>query len=210
MPGSNRDLIDRLAADARPVRRLASPAVRACGWLVVIAVIGGALVFARADLAEFSRRTQGGLKMAAWLLSVATGATAVFAASFVSFPDRSRRWALLPVPMLVLWLAAAGAGCIGLPTGPDIHSPECLKFILMVGSPITAFLIWRLWRARPLDGPLTGLLAGLGAAGLSAALLQFFHPFAVTALDLAVHLAAVAALLGGGALVGRFTDPSRR
>jgi hypothetical protein len=42
--------------------------------------------------------------------------------------------------------------------------------------------------------------AGLGVAALSAAILQFFHPFNITVMDLAAHLAAIAlvVLLVGG------------
>jgi hypothetical protein len=199
----NQELIARIAAQGRPVRRLGSPGLRAIGWLALVAVLGCAVVMRWADLADFVRRTGGLLQACAWLMAIATGVSGVIAASYVSFPDRSRRWAWLPLPFLVLWLALSGIGCVGLPIGPDAHSGSCVKFILMTGSPITAFLMWRLWRAHPIDAGLTGLLAALGAAGLSAALLQFFHPFAITALDLALHLAAAAILMGAGLLLGR-------
>ena len=208
MTGPNHDLIARLAAEGRAVGRLRSPGVRACALLALVALLGGAYVLTRADLADFSHRTGSALQACAWLSAMATGVAGVIAASYVSFPDRSRRWALLPLPFLVLWLAASGIGCIGLPAGPDQHSSECVKFILMTGSPMTAFLMWRLWRAHPLDAGLTGLLAALGAAGVSAALLQFFHPFAITALDLALHLVAAAILMAGGLLIGRLAKGS--
>jgi len=208
---AHKDLIERIAAEGRPVRRLGSPGVRACAWLALIAVLGAAYLFTRgADLNDFARRTGGALQAGAWLAAIATGATGVIAASYVSFPDRSRLWALLPLPFLVLWLTLSGIGCLGLPTAADAESPGCVKFILMTGSPITAFLMWRLWRAHPLDAGLTGLLAALGAAGLSAALLQFFHPFAITALDLALHLVAAAILMGAGLVVGRLAKGALR
>ncbi len=42
-------------------------------------------------------------------------------------------------------------------------------------------------------------------AGLAAFLLQFFHPFDITVMDLAVHLAALAILIAVFGGVGRRT-----
>ena len=67
----------------------------------------------------------------------------------------------------------------------------------------------RLRRARPMQPRLVAATAALGAAGLSAALLQFFHPFAITWLDLGVHLAAVGLLVGLGGLAARVLDGAR-
>ena len=46
-------------------------------------------------------------------------------------------------------------------------------------------------------------MGGLGIAGLAAFVLQFFHPFDVTVIDLAVHLMAVLLVMGAAALVSR-------
>lgn len=45
--------------------------------------------------------------------------------------------------------------------------------------------------AHPLDPLPVAILGGLGSAAAAALLLQFFHPFAITAEDFAVHLIAV-------------------
>jgi hypothetical protein len=50
------------------------------------------------------------------------------------------------------------------------------------------------------------MVGGLGVAALSAFVLQFFHPFDVTVMDLATHLAAVALVIGGAALAERILD----
>jgi hypothetical protein len=60
---------------------------------------------------------------------------------------------------------------------------------------------WRLSRAAPIDPLPVAALGGLGAAALAAFLLQFFCPSAVTFLDLAVHLAAIAIVIGLTALL---------
>jgi hypothetical protein len=64
-------------------------------------------------------------------------------------------------------------------------------------------LLWLLARARPIEPVPVALTAGLGIAALAAFLLQFFHPFAVTFLDLATHLAAVLLVVGAATLFNR-------
>jgi len=49
----------------------------------------------------------------------------------------------------------------------------------------------------------TAAVGGLGAAAISAFLLQFFHPFEVTVVDLGVHLAGVLALISLSAASSR-------
>jgi hypothetical protein len=199
---STDDLIARLAADARPVKRLRPPMVRALSWLAGILLLAGLLVLRFSDLAGFAARNgtlQAGL---AWLASLATGAAAVIAAAHLSLPDRSRSWALAPLPFLALWLAASGWGCVGLEFDSRGDSDRCLYFIAASGLVLTGFLGWRLRRSRPMDPRLVAATAALGAAGLSAALLQFFHPFAITWLDLGAHLAGVAAVIAAASIVG--------
>ena len=46
-------------------------------------------------------------------------------------------------------------------------------------------------------------MGGLGVAGIAAFLLQFFHPFDVTLLDLAIHAVAVGLVVGVSAVSAR-------
>ena len=67
------DLIDVLAADARPVRRLRSPAVRAALWLALAVLVFGALAAGlgvREDLAQQLQRLSFVVGMAGSLLTV--------------------------------------------------------------------------------------------------------------------------------------------
>jgi hypothetical protein len=197
------ELIATLAADAKPVKRLAPPGRRATVWLAVILGLGALAVASLADIGGFVARNDSVHAALAWCGSLTTGVAAVVAAAHLSLPDRPRRWALFPLPFLLLWLGASGAGCLGLPAASLGASDHCFGFILVTGGAFSAFLFWRLRRARPLDGGLTATVAALGAAGLSAALLAFFHSFTVTWLDLGAHLAAVGLILAAGALGGR-------
>jgi hypothetical protein len=207
------ELIDRLAADAKPVRPLASPLKRALKTLALLALGGGIAVLARGDAERLLARYAGregimALELAAML---ATGVLAVTAAFFVSVPGRSRRWLLAPIPPFLLWLFLSGLGCYGDwvrngPTGLEIgHSLDCLLFILATSIFLAPLLIWRLSRAAPIDPLPVALLGGLGIAALAAFLLNFFHETDVTVIDLAVHLVAILLVVAATGLLNRRT-----
>ena len=108
MDGSSDRLIGALVADLRPVRPLLPPALRTLIWLILVAVVAVALAMF-ADVAAVSRRVTAIPAM--WLAvlgSIATMTAAAFAAFELSLPDRSRAWALLPLPAAALWVGASG------------------------------------------------------------------------------------------------------
>jgi hypothetical protein len=205
------DLIDSLAADARPVRPLKPPLARALAWLAAAALLGGLAVYLLADVPRLLARHAGreALIAAEMAAMLATGALAVIGAFFLSVPGRSRRWLLAPLPTFLVWLLLSGAGCYrelvrSGPSGLEIgHSLDCLIFILAMSLLLGAPLLWRLSRARPVDPLPVAALGGLGVAALAAFLLQFFHPFAVTFLDLAVHFLAILLVVAATALINR-------
>ncbi|MDP8914263.1 MAG: DUF1109 domain-containing protein [Pseudomonadota bacterium] len=210
-PGRTDDLINTLAADARPVRPLASPLKRAAPILGLLALGAGLAISFLGDWSQLRGRYAGREDMLV-LESAAMAATAVLAiigAFFVSIPGSSRWWRLAPIPPFLLWLVLSGAGCYsdlvrsgpsGWNIGPSI---DCLIFILAVSLVMGAPLIWRLSQALPIDPVPVALLGGLGTAAAAAFMLQFFHPFAVTFLDLAVHVTAIGLVVGATALINR-------
>ena len=208
---STEALVDALAAQARPVAPLAPPLRRAAMTLVPLGAAGALLVLAAGDVRGLAARYSGREALMAVEMSAmaATALLAILGAFMLSVPGRSPRWLLAPLPPLLIWLGASGLGCyrdlarFG-PSGwtPD-HGGNCLMFILGAGVPIGGLMLWRLSRARPIDPLPVALLGGLGAAALAALLLQFFHPFGLTAIDLVVHFAAVALIVGLAALARR-------
>lgn len=210
-------LIDRLAADLRPVRRLPPPAARAAAWMLAVAALGAAMAWF-ADLEAVSTRLAGAADLRlATLGSALTAPLAALAAFQLAVPGRPRRWALLPLPAALLWLGASGAGCLrvwaagGGGGGRDL---DCVAFILATSLPLSLLLVAMLRRACPLRPGPTAALGGLAAAAAAATLLVLHHPVEATFLDLGLHAAAVAAVVlasrawGGAALARAVVGPS--
>ena len=203
-------LIQSLAADLRPVRRLAPPLLRALEWLAVVGALAAALA-SFADLGAMAQRLATVPDM--WLAvtgSTLTAILAAIAAFQTGLPDRKPAWALLPVPGLLLWIGASGLGCLrdwlvpGTHAATMVEARTCLVFILGVSVPLSVLLVTMLRRAYPLRPNLTATMGGLASAAAAATLLNFFHPYDAAATDLAVHAFAVAlVVLINRALSGR-------
>lgn len=211
MTGSPHDaLIDRLATDLTPVRRLPRPLWRALGWLGAVAAIALVLsLFADMD-AVWARITAASDMWLAVIGSTATAILASIAAFELSLPDARRAWALLPLPSALLWVGASGFGCLRPWVLPDTHvaalneTRECLFFIVSLSVPLSALLLLMLRRACPLQPGLTATVGGLAAAAAAATLLNFVHPFDAAATDLVVHAVAVGLVVAANrALAGR-------
>lgn len=204
-------LIERLAADAAPVRPLPAPLRRTATSLAAALALAGLAIFLWGDARPLLARNAGreGLMALELAAAIATAILAVAGAFFLSIPGGSRRWLLAPLPALAAWVGLSGLGCYrdliagGQRAEAAGHGIDCLIFILLAGALAGIPLLWRLARARPIDPLPVAALGGLGSAALAASVLQFFHPVAITFLDLAVHFAAVLALVGAAALVGR-------
>lgn len=203
------DLIGDLATELRPVRRLPSPAAQAALWLglaVVVIAVAVALHGLRHDLAA---RMLLPHEVAQWLASVATGVAAAFAAAMLARPDRNWRWALLPLPPLLAWGLSLGWGCLAdlARMGPEAltlgTSWGCLRFIILLGAPLTALQLWLLRHAGPVRPVPVLLLGGLASAALCSAGLSLFHHLDAAVMVLLWHGGATAVLVLLGWLLGR-------
>ena len=75
------------------------------------------------------------------------------------------------------------------------ETADCFLWIVGFGVPLAVALFVVLRRSHPLSPGPVAAMAGLGVASLAAFLLQFFHPFDVTLIDLGLHIAAVATVV---------------
>jgi hypothetical protein len=198
---STADLIDRLAAEARPVRRLARPSVRALAWLAVAAAFVGvvaSIAGIRPGLLQALDDPRFAIGRAG---ALATAITAALAAFQLSVPDRSARWLWLPLPFAALWLGAMGVGCIAdwLAVGPQGlalgHSADCFVAILTTSVPLGALLLVMVRHAGPVRPVATALAAGLALAAVGEGGLTLYHDVDASLMDLLIHLAAVAGVI---------------
>ncbi len=202
------DLISDLAARLRPVRRVWHPAASTVAWLlVVLVVLGGAVGWFgfRHDLAE---RLAGGFDMPQLLAATATGLLAAFAAFQLALPDRSRRWALLPLPAAAAWLGTLGWGCLAdlARLGPEAlrltTSFPCLAFVVGFGVPLSAAMLWLARHAAPVRPIPVAALGGLSAAALANVGVSFVHHLEAAAMVLVWHGMAVLAVIAIASLFG--------
>ncbi len=203
-------LIAQLAARAAPVKRLPSPLLRSMLWMLlavaVAAIIIASLGF-RPDLAQAMSSPGAAME---WSGSLLTGVLAAFAAFQVSVPGRSPSWAWLPLPAAVVWMTGVGVGCLedlarmGLQAFAfESHSAECAWAITFTSLPLGLVMLVMVRHAcvvRP--GP-TALLAALGAAAVSAAVVSLIHEGETALMGLLWHGGAVGVLSTASWLFGQ-------
>lgn len=200
MSDDTEKLIASLSAGLQPVTPLRPPALRAAFCLLLIAALAAWPLLRLADLQVFALRNADPRTALECAASLLTGIVATVSAFYLSVPGRAGRWTFAPLAPLALWIVASGAGC--LRNGVGSANWDCLMFVVVTGIPLTLVLFLFLRRARPIAPGPVALAGGLGAAGVAAFLLQFFHPFDVTVMDLLLHTAAVLCVLAVARLLG--------
>ena len=202
------ELIEMLIADAKPVRRLRPPLLRAALWLLfagVVLLALAALQGTRPDLAERVREPSFAAALAGSLL---TGVLAAVAAFHLSLPDRSRLWSLLPVPAAVLWAATIGYGCLTdwVSIGPDGvrlgTTLECLATLLIASVPTSVILLVMLRHTARLYPTTVAMMGGLASAGVAATALALFHEIDASVMVLLWNLGAAVLIVALGGIFG--------
>lgn len=202
-------LIERLASEAQVVRPLRSPLTHACGWLLLAAMILALLGIehgVRPDLAEQLRKPFFLLGSVASLL---TGVLAAVGCLLGSFPDRSRRWLLLPVPPLLVWASTIGYGCLtdwvsldadGMHMGETLR---CFTTLLVVSVPLSLAMFALLRHAARLRPALVTATAGLAVAAMTSTALSLLHQLDATVMILFWNLGTAALLVALEGVAGR-------
>ena len=204
------DLIEALAANLAPVRRLRPPVTRAACWLLLAALVLALLAVSqgiRPDLAQRLREPTFILGMSGALL---TGVLAAVAAFMLSLPDRSRFCLLLPAPALVLWLSTIGYQCLTNwvslePNGIHLgETAQCFATLVLTSLPLSLAMLVMLRYAAPLRPIAVTLTGSLAVAAITATALSLFHELDATVMILMWNLGTAALFVGlGGALGGK-------
>ena len=203
------DLIEALAANATPVRRLRPPLARATSWLSFAAVILVLLAVSHGARPDLAQRLQQSTFVVSMVASLLTAILAAIATFLVSLPDRSRGWLLLPVPALVLWISTIGYGCLtdwvsvntsGLRMG---EAARCFATLVLTSVPLSLLMFVMVRHAAPLRPMPVALTGSLAVAALTASALSLFHEFDATIMILMWNFGSAALLVGLGALLGR-------
>lgn len=202
-------LIERLAREAAPVKPLSSPWLRAGGFLA--GVVGVMAIYAAlGGHVEQTIAHMSGMPFAAELAGATLAGTgAIVAAVILSIPGRAQGWALLPLPGIALWLFGGGVACyrqvaeLGYVPASLFASSDCFTFIVTIGAPTAIASYFVLRHSLSLDIVRVAALAGLGAALLAAALLQFIHAHGTNPVDFGTHVVAVVLLTALAMTAGR-------
>ena len=202
------ELIQRLTADVRPVRRLASPPRRVSAWLAAGLPYLALVVLIMSPRDDLAAKLADARFLVEQGAAFATAVLAAVAAFSLGIPDRSRWWAVLPLPALGLWLASLGQGCWrawvelgaeGLVLRPDF---VCFPAIVAAGAVPGVVMVLMLRRGAPLAPRLAVMLGALAAATLGDVGLRLFHPQDASVMILVWQIGTVALLSLLGNMVG--------
>ncbi len=209
MTDTNR-LIDQLAAQAMPVKRIASPMQRTLLWVALAAAIILVIVASHGARSGWLHSLTVPGEAIEWIASVLTGVMAAYALFQISVPGRSPAWVWLPLPFAMLWLAGIGLGCLrdfshmgGAAFAFEGASSECAIAIAMTSLPLGLVLLLLVRHAGVVCPGRAALLAALSAAALSSAGVSMFHHGETALMSLLWHIGAVALLSAASWLLGR-------
>jgi hypothetical protein len=202
------NLINLLATSAKPVRRLRPPLVRATLWLLLAALIFALLAVGHGLRGDFALRAGQPVFVIGIVASVVTGILAAVASFFLSLPDRSRAWALLPLPALLLWISTVSYGCLTnwVSIGPDGmrmgEAARCFATLMLTSMPLSIALYVMLRHAAWLRPTAVTVTGGLAVAAMTATALSLFHDLDATVMVLVWNFGVAAVIVGLGWLLG--------
>lgn len=206
---STPDLIDSLVADAKPVRRLPPPAVRALCWLAFAALMLALIAVGHGVRPDLMLKLRQPVFLTGVAAALLTGILAAMASFIVSVPGRSRRWLLLPAPAVAVWMSTVGYGCLTdwVSVGPEGMSlgetARCFATLAITGVPLSlAMLIMLRYVARLSPAPVA-MTGSLAVAAMTAVALSLFHPLEATVMILLWNFGVAALFLAFSGLYGK-------
>ncbi len=199
-------LITNLSKDARPVRPLPSPAVRATVWLGVgLAVVVAMMAIHGIDAEEIHRAVNDPRLIAEEAATLVTAVSAALAAFASTTPGVSRRWFPVPFIALAVWVLLTGGACladyarIGPPAFDVRLDTDCFLPGAIAGAILSVIIIAMIRRGAPMVPRLTFVFAGIAVAATVNFGLLVLHEGDVSIMLLTWHTAYMAlfAAVGG-------------
>ena len=201
-------LIALLATSATPVQRLRPPLLRAICWMSLAALVFALLAAGHGVRHDFAQRIAQPIFAVGLAAALMTGVLAAIAAFFISLPDRSRAWGLLPVPALLVWVSTVTYGCLSqwVDIGPDGmrigETARCFATLMLTSLPLSVGLFLMLRHAAWLRPTAVTLTGGLAVAALTATALSLFHDLDATVMVLLWNLGVAAMIVGTSYALG--------
>lgn len=203
------ELIQQLANDAQPVRRLRPLPYRVAGWAVLAAVSLGVVLILRGTRRDLGNAVgQADFALEASLL-ILTAISAAIGALILSVPGAERsarvRWLpLIAASASVLW--AVGelivAAATGAPTGRLTFAWDCVYKTSSIAAVPSVALFFMVRRAAPLQAGWAGLLAILATASVGVLGANVICPNDRPLHMLLWHVAPLMVFAGVGAALG--------
>jgi hypothetical protein len=202
-------LIDTLVDGATPVRRLRPPLVRTSLWLLFAAFVIALIAVVHGVRPDIAQRLSQPVFVIGMFGTLATAILAALASFRISLPDGSRRWLLLPVPGLVLWVSTIGYGCLAdwVSLGPEGvrvgEAVRCFASLLLTSVPLSIAMLVMLRYAALLQPIAVSLTGGLAVAAMTSFAMSLIHDLDATVMILVWNLGSAALIAGLGSLFGR-------
>jgi hypothetical protein len=209
MSRETEQIIEQLTQLLRPARPLPRPYVRAAAWLAIsLGYIAVVFVLMPRDRNLLSQNAHSSFAIEQ-VAALITGFAAAMAALITIIPGRDRRWAILPVLPLSLWLCSLAPSClrefsqIGLQALFMRHNLWCVPSILLFGTVPAIAMLLMLRRGAPLTPHITAALGGLAAAGVGNVGVRLVHPEDVSVMLVLWHVGGVMLLSAIASCAGR-------
>ncbi|KPU61633.1 hypothetical protein AN403_5705 [Pseudomonas fluorescens] len=209
------ELIDVLAADLKPVRRLLPPVWRLIGWLAVSVPVMALMVAAMRMRPDIGVKLAEPVFLTQELASLATAFMAGWAALVTCVPGEPGWKLWTPVAPLALWIATLGRQCwdewmrLGL-SGMAFHSDlMCLPGIAMIGAIPALAIVLAIRRGARLRTPCAMWWGSLAAAALANVALRLFHPEDAALMVIVWQFGSVLLFMTMLSLCRRFLVPER-
>jgi len=203
------ELIDVLAGELKPVRRLRSPVFRAACWALVAAGVVILLAVSQGVRADLAQRLSDSSFALALGGAAATAICAAAAAFALAVPGRSRLWALLPAPPLLLWLAAVGRQCLTHWVRYDAgammmgDTARCFATVVLTSLPLWLLMLLMLRRSGAVRRVLPTLAGSLAVAATAGVAMDLLHALDASAMILLWNFGTGTAIMLIAALFGR-------